>query len=122
MKLKMGADIEDIVLFEKKESKRDRYRRTGERLERRRQDEEGDIRGRKRSGGRTEGRNSDRKRTGGKDESRNSDRKRADGKKTDSGKTESGRTEARRSDSRRADSKTRDAVKANFVNGFLAPF
>ena len=35
MKLKMGADIKDIVLFEKKESKRDRYRRTGERLKRR---------------------------------------------------------------------------------------
>ena len=35
MKLKMGADIQDLVLFEKKESKRDRYRRTGERLSRR---------------------------------------------------------------------------------------
>ena len=35
MKLKMGADIKDIVLFEKRESKRDRYRRTGERLKRR---------------------------------------------------------------------------------------
>ncbi len=34
MKLKMGADIEDLQLFEKKESKRDRYRRTGERLKR----------------------------------------------------------------------------------------
>ncbi|MBP3277981.1 MAG: DEAD/DEAH box helicase [Butyrivibrio sp.] len=39
MKLKMGSDIEELVLFEKKESKRDRYRRTGERLERRRRDE-----------------------------------------------------------------------------------
>ncbi|MBQ8031479.1 MAG: DEAD/DEAH box helicase [Butyrivibrio sp.] len=39
MKLKMGSDIEDLVLFEKKESKRDRYRRTGERFERRRRDD-----------------------------------------------------------------------------------
>ncbi len=38
MKLKMGADIQDLVLFEKKESKRDRYRRTGERLTRRESD------------------------------------------------------------------------------------
>ena len=44
MKLKMGADIQDLVLFEKKESKRDRYRRTGERLSRR--DGEGRRRGR----------------------------------------------------------------------------
>ena len=44
MKLKMGADIQDLVLFEKKESKRDRYRRTGERLSRR--DGEGKRRGR----------------------------------------------------------------------------
>ena len=44
MKLKMGADIQDIVLFEKKESKRDRYRRTGERLKRR--EDEGGRRGR----------------------------------------------------------------------------
>ena len=35
MKLKMGDDIEDLQLFEKRESKRDRYRRTGERLNRR---------------------------------------------------------------------------------------
>ncbi len=35
MKLKMGADITDLLLFEKKESKRERYRRSGERLERR---------------------------------------------------------------------------------------
>ena len=35
MKLKMGADIQDLQLFERKESKRDRYRRTGERLARR---------------------------------------------------------------------------------------
>ncbi len=49
MKLKMGADLEDIVLFEKKESKRDRYRRSGERLERRKRDENSrDPKGRKR--------------------------------------------------------------------------
>ncbi len=49
MKLKMGADLEDIVLFEKKESKRDRYRRTGERLERRKRDDSArETRGRKR--------------------------------------------------------------------------
>ncbi len=41
MKLKMGEDIQDLVLFEKRESKRDRYRRTGERLERRERDGKG---------------------------------------------------------------------------------
>lgn len=45
MKLKMGADIQDLVLFEKKESKRDRYRRTGERLSRR----DGEVKRRGRS-------------------------------------------------------------------------
>ena len=48
MKLKMGAEIEDLQLFEKRESKRDRYRRTGERLERRARDG-------KESGGRGKG-------------------------------------------------------------------
>ena len=43
MKLKMGADIQDLVLFEKRETKRDRYRRTGERLKRR--DDEGKGKG-----------------------------------------------------------------------------
>ena len=41
MKLKMGADLQELVLFEKRDSKRDRYRRTGERLKRR---EDGDKR------------------------------------------------------------------------------
>ena len=46
MKLKMGADIQDLQLFEKRESKRDRYRRTGERLERRGRDSK-ETRGKK---------------------------------------------------------------------------
>ena len=48
MKLKMGADIQELLLFENKESKRDRYRRTGERLERRSRD--GKDRERRKSG------------------------------------------------------------------------
>ena len=35
MKLKMGDDIKDLDLFEKKESKRERYRKSGERLKKR---------------------------------------------------------------------------------------
>ncbi len=38
MKLKMGADIEDLVLFEKRDSNRESYRRSGDRFERRTRD------------------------------------------------------------------------------------
>lgn len=84
MKLKMGSDIEDLVLFEKKESKRDRYRRTGERLERR-----------KREGNRKPGRNRDDDRKNGR-------------KKSDSVRSENRRSDRKRSDARKPDVKKSD--------------
>ena len=84
MKLKMGSDIEELVLFEKKESKRDRYRRTGERLERRR-----------REGNRNPGRNRDDDRKNGR-------------KKSDSVRSENRRSDRKRSDARKPDVKKSD--------------
>ncbi len=88
MKLKMGDDIQDLQLFEKRESKRDRYRRTGERLERRSRDGRGrDGRDGRRGEGR-DGRRSDSK-----------DGRRSDGK------------DGRRSDGKKRDYKARDSKK-----------
>ena len=72
MKLKMGADIQDLVLFEKRESKRDQYRRSGERLKRR----EGD--GKRGYGRKTDG---DSKRSYGRKSE--ADGKRSYGKKSE---------------------------------------
>ena len=77
MKLKMGADIEDLVLAVGRESKRDRYRRTGERLKRR---EDGE------------------KKHGRFNEDRESSRGRRSGKRAESDKTK-GRSD-RKSESR----------------------
>jgi len=99
MKLKMGSDIEDLVLFEKKESKRDRYRRTGERLERRRRDE-----------GRS--RDDDRKPRRKREDDRKSSG-RADGKKSDGRRSERKKPDAVRSENRRADRRIADSRKAD---------
>ncbi len=100
MKLKMGSDIEELVLFEKKESKRDRYRRTGERLERRRRDE-----------GRS--RDDDRKPRRKREDDRKPGRKRDDDRKPERKKSDNVRAENRRADKRKADSRKSDAKKAD---------
>ncbi len=100
MKLKMGSDIEELVLFEKKESKRDRYRRTGERLERRRRDE-----------GRS--RDDDRKPRRKREDDRKPGRKRDDDRKPERKKSDNVRAENRRTDKRKADSRKSDAKKAD---------
>jgi ATP-dependent RNA helicase DeaD len=111
MKLKMGADIEDLILFEKRESKRDRYRRSGERLERRRRDEdgsEGRKRGTRKSEGRkSEGRGLDRR----KAEGRKTDLKKADGRKSDLKKNDSKKRDVRKADIKKADAKKADTRK-----------
>ena len=99
MKLKMGSDIEELVLFEKKESKRDRYRRTGERLERRRRDE-----------GRS--RDDDRKPRRKREDDRKSNG-RANGKKSDGRRSERKKPDAVRSENRRADKRIADSRKAD---------
>ncbi|WP_051688730.1 DEAD/DEAH box helicase [Butyrivibrio sp. AE2032] len=81
MKLKMGADIQDIVLFEKKESKRDRYRRTGERLERRGRGRDGKDRDDKSRGRDDKGRRGRWSRDDNRDEKRNRDDERKRGRK-----------------------------------------
>jgi ATP-dependent RNA helicase DeaD len=78
MKLKMGPDIEDLVLFEKRESKRESYRRSGERLKRREKE--------------TFGRG-DRSRDGRNKDSRKRDGKVYGGKWGDSARREEARTE-----------------------------
>ncbi len=103
MKLKMGSDIQDLVLFEKKESRRDRYRRTGERLERRKHDEERKS-GRKFEDRKSEGRKSDKR----KSDKRKSDDKKSDGRK----KPENRKADSRRSD-RKADSRRKDSRKTD---------
>ena len=108
MKLKMGADIEDLILFEKRESKRDRYRRSGERLERRRRDEDGSE-GRKRGTRKSEGR---------KNEGRGLDHRKADGRKTDLKRADGRKADLKKNDSkkrdvRKTDIKKVDAKKAN---------
>ena len=100
MKLKMGSDIEDLVLFEKKESKRDRYRRTGERLEKRRREE-----------GR--GRDDDRKPRRKREDDRRPGRNRDDDRKSGRKKSDNVRSENRRADKRKADSRKADVKKAD---------
>jgi len=100
MKLKMGSDIEDLVLFEKKESKRDRYRRTGERLEKRRREE-----------GR--GREDDRKPRRKREDDRRPGRNRDDDRKSGRKKSDNVRSENRRVDKRKADSRKADVKKAD---------
>ena len=98
MKLKMGADIQDLVLFEKKESKRDRYRRTGERLEKRRRDED------KKSGRYSDSRKSE----GRKTNKRRSDETKSDGTKTDLRKSDSRKKNDRKTDVRKAQERKND--------------
>jgi ATP-dependent RNA helicase DeaD len=115
MKLKMGADMQELVLFEKKESKRDKYRRTGERLKRR---EDGDRRrgrfGEEKSSGR--GGRTDRRSASDKAEKR-SDRKtdrlveKKSDKKSDSRKPDR-KTENRKFD-KKAENKKVDNRKAD---------
>ncbi|MBE5825516.1 MAG: DEAD/DEAH box helicase [Butyrivibrio sp.] len=115
MKLKMGADIQDLVLFEKRESKRDQYRRSGERLRRR----DGDDKfGRGRRGRNSEERDGS-YRTGksGDGEGKRSGRKSSDGRKTYADKAETRKTggkkaENKKADSRKADTRKKDSGKS----------
>ena len=119
MKLKMGSDIEELVLFEKKESKRDRYRRTGERLERRKR-EDGKMRDdgrkprRKREDDRKSGRNrdDDRKPARKKSDDVKPENKRADKRKADSRKTDVKKGDVKKADSRKSDIGDLDELKA----------
>jgi ATP-dependent RNA helicase DeaD len=110
MKLKMGADLEDIVLFEKKESKRDLYRRSGERLERRRRDENArDSKGRKRDENSrdSKGRKRDENSRDAKNRKRDDNRRDVKGKKRD---------DAARSLKVRKGTKDKAAIKNEVVN------
>lgn len=100
MKLKMGSDIEDLVLFEKRESKRDRYRRTGERLERRRRDD-----GKRRDDDRKPRRKRD-------DDRRPAGRKKSDAVRTENKKSGKKRSEAKKPDNRKSDIGDLDELKA----------
>ncbi|MCR5156360.1 MAG: DEAD/DEAH box helicase [Butyrivibrio sp.] len=129
MKLKMGADIQDLVLFEKRDSKRDQYRRSGERLRRRDgEDKPGRGRGRRdgedkprRGRGRRDGeeRESGYKTRRSKDsEGRRSDRKSSEGRKAyadkaENRKAESKKAETRKADSRKADTRKKDSGKSD---------
>ncbi|WP_024866661.1 DEAD/DEAH box helicase [Butyrivibrio sp. FCS014] len=104
MKLKMGADIQDLVLFEKRDSKRDQYRRSGERLRRRDGDDKAG-RGRSRRDSEDKGK---RTRGGRAGEDRRNDRKsyatKGEGRKADNKKAVSGKADSRKADTRKKDS------------------
>ena len=116
MKLKMGEDIQDLVLFEKRESKRDRYRRTGERLERR--DRSGKGRSRDGEGRDVKGRGRDDKGRGGKwnrdDKSRDEKRRGRDQEKSRGRAEDKSRTKSKD----RAEGKGRRASKPEKKIGY----
>ncbi len=112
MKLKMGADLQDLVLFEKKESKRDRYRRTGERLKRREREDDRDYRGKsgKKSDYKKHGRKSDHKKDGKKSDLKK-DLKKAESKKSELKKSELKKSEGKKKDLKKSELKKSDFKK-----------
>jgi ATP-dependent RNA helicase DeaD len=110
MKLKMGDDIQDLVLFEKRESKRESYRRSGERIKRREAERRGQGAGRrfeKKDSERGDERSFDKKRSrGDKDDLKRN-------RKSESGKAEFRKSESKKAMTRKADSKRSDISKTD---------
>ncbi len=122
MKLKMGADLQDLVLFEKKESKRDRYRRTGERLKRREREDDREYRGKsskksdsKKSDYKKDGKKADHKKDGKKSElkkdAKKADIKKSEGKKKDLRKAELKKSESKKSELKKHENKKSELKK-----------
>lgn len=129
MKLKMGADIEDLVLFERNGDRRDRYGRggRGSRSSREYGDRRRGGRSERSEGGRKRSERSEggRKRSGRSDDSRAADRRR-DGRRSGTVGSEGRRsykdTERKRSESRRertaSESGTRTRTRKPSNEGF----
>ncbi|RKM57589.1 DEAD/DEAH box helicase [Butyrivibrio sp. CB08] len=123
MKLKMGSDIQDLVLFEKRESKRDRYRRTGERLERRKREDDR-KQGRKRDSSRFEGKRPDGKKPAGRkfdDKKKPEGRKKSDSRKKESRKPDIGDLDELKAVYKKSAEKSADKAKSSSKSSSSRP-